>query len=111
MYSGICTGFYGLWFWPGSLSAIKMDGADFVLAFSGVLVRSDISGLPVNPDALIYYSSGAMAALHFRKTVEAAESRKRCVFDFSVWGGRGYLLCRALAGPYSVLLSCAGCAR
>jgi len=57
-----------------------------LLAFFWVLVRLDISGLPVNPDALIYYSSGAMAALHFRKTVEAAESRKRCVFGLFCLG-------------------------
>ncbi|MFR3986210.1 MAG: hypothetical protein ACLTY7_00060 [Clostridium fessum] len=51
-----------------------------------------------------------MAALHFRKTVEGAESRKRCVFGLSVWGGRGYLLCRALAAHIPSFVLCRLCA-
>ena len=71
----------------GSLSAIKTDvERTFASGLFWVLVRLDISGLPVNPDALIYYSSGAMAALHFRKAVEGAESRKRCVFGLFCLG-------------------------
>ena len=64
----------------------RMWSGLLLLAFFWVLVRLDISGLPVNPDALIYYSSGAMAALHFRKAVEGAESRKRCVFGLFCLG-------------------------
>ena len=82
----------------------RMWSGLLLLAFFWVLVRLDISGLPVNPDALIYYSSGAMAALHFRKAVEGAKSRKRCVFGLFCLGAATVIYYIGLwAGPYSVL--------
>lgn len=54
-------------FWSGCL----------LLAVCWILVRLNRSGFFVNPDALIYYGSGAMLALHFRETTEKTENRKR----------------------------------
>lgn len=57
-------------FWSGCL----------LLAVCWIQVRLNKSGLFVNPDALIYYGSGAMLALHFREVTEGVESRKRVFF-------------------------------
>ena len=48
-----------------------------LLLFFWILVQVKPDGFPVNPDAMIYYGSGAMLALYCRDTVEGAENGKR----------------------------------
>ena len=55
----------------------RMWSGLLLLAFFWVLVRVNPNSFPVNPDALIYYGSGAMIALHCREAAEGAENGKR----------------------------------
>ena len=48
-----------------------------LLLFFWILVQVKPDGFPVNPDAMIYYGSGAMLALYCRDTVEGAGNGKR----------------------------------
>lgn len=89
------------------------------LAFFWVLVRVSPDSFLVNPDAMIYYGSGAMIALHCRKTAEGAENGKRLVagllclaaaaviYYIGLWRAHvpSFVLCRlcAVAGLWLVL--------
>lgn len=97
----------------------RMWSGLLLLAFFWVLVRLNLSGLPVNPDALIYYGSGAMIALHCRKMAEGAENAKRLaagllclaaaavIYYIGLWRAHipSFVLCRlcAVVGLWLVL--------
>ncbi len=81
------------------------------LACLWVLVRLEAGGFPVNADALIYYCSGAMLALHCRNAVERTENPKRfltgllcaaaaaVIYYIGLWRAHipSFVLCRLLA--------------
>lgn len=84
-----------------------------------LLVRLNLPGVFVNPDALIYYGTGAMLALHAPQMVEGRESRKRLsvgilclflaalVYYLGLWQAHipSFVLCRllAVAGLWQVI--------
>ncbi len=90
-----------------------------LLALCWILVWRNQTGFFVNPDALIYYGSGAMLALHWKEPVEAEENRKRflggcvclaaaaAVYAVGLWKAciPAFVLCRlcAVAGLWLVL--------
>lgn len=90
-----------------------------LLAFFWILVRVNPNSFPVNPDALIYYGSGAMIALHCREAAEGAENGKRLavgllslaaaavIYYIGLWRAHtpSFVLCRlcAVVGLWLVL--------
>lgn len=82
-----------------------------LLAACWILVRFSPSGLLVNPDALIYYGTGAMLALHWKAVAEQCESRMcfwtgmfsmaaaAAVYYVGLWQAHipSFVLCRVLA--------------
>lgn len=90
-----------------------------LLAFFWTLVRVNPNSFPVNPDALIYYGSGAMIALHCREAAEGAENGKRLavgllslaaaavIYYIGLWRAHtpSFVLCRlcAVVGLWLVL--------
>ena len=90
-----------------------------LLALFWILVRVNPNSFPVNPDALIYYGSGAMIALHCREAAEGAENGKRLavgllslaaaavIYYIGLWRAHtpSFVLCRlcAVVGLWLVL--------
>lgn len=90
-----------------------------LLAIFWILVRVSLNSFPVNPDAMIYYGSGAMIALHCREMAESAENGKRLaaglfclvtaavIYYIGLWRAHipSFVLCRlcAVAGLWLVL--------
>ena len=82
-----------------------------LLAACWILVRFSPSGLLVNPDALIYYGTGAMLSLHWKAVAEQCESRMcfwtgmfsmaaaAAVYYVGLWQAHipSFVLCRVLA--------------
>ena len=90
-----------------------------LLLFFWILVQVKPDGFPVNPDAMIYYGSGAMLALYCRDTVESTENGKRlaaglfsllaaaAIYYIGLWRAcvPSFVLCRlcAVTGLWLVL--------
>ena len=104
----------------GALSALKAEMERPLT--SGVFLDSGAGKseqFPVNPDALIYYGSGAMIALHCREAAEGAENGKRLavgllslaaaavIYYIGLWRAHtpSFVLCRlcAVVGLWLVL--------